>query len=218
MAYNVSMESYRIPAGPARQEIEVQNSRFIASAAPAFSVDEARQFIYKIKDEFKDATHNVPAFVIGWGSSTTSHCHDDGEPSGTAGRPALAVLSGSGYRDIVVVVTRYFGGTKLGTGGLVRAYSDAVRAVLAAITPAEKVPTHTVMLVVPYNWYERARNLTVECDGEILDTTFEIDVTLIIRFRQSDFSSFQLSLSEASHASLEAEIVESDLTILPIKE
>lgn len=212
------MESYRIPAGPARQEIEVLNSRFIASAAPVFNVEEARQYISHIKNEFKDATHNVPAFVIGSGASTISHCHDDGEPSGTAGRPALAVLSGSGYGDIVVVVTRYFGGTKLGTGGLVRAYSDAVRAVLEVTAPAEKVPTHTVMLVVPYNWYERARNLAAECNGEILDTTFEIDVTLIIRFRQSDFSSFQLSLAEASHASLEAEIVESGLTILPIKE
>lgn len=214
MAYNVSMESYRIPAGPARQEIEVQNSRFIASAAPAFSVDEARQFIYKIKDEFKDATHNVPAFVIGWGSSTTSHCHDDGEPSGTAGRPALAVLSGSGYGDIVVVVTRYFGGTKLGTGGLVRAYSDAVRAVLASITPAEKVPTHTVMLVVPYNWYERAKILVEGHHGEILESDFAADITLTLRFRQSDFPSFQQALSEASHASLQAEIVESGITII----
>ena len=88
MAYNVCMESYRIPAGSARQEIEVHNSRFIASAAPASSVEEARQFISQIKDEFKDATHNVPAFVIGSGASTISHCHDDGEPSGAAGRPA----------------------------------------------------------------------------------------------------------------------------------
>lgn len=217
IAYNSRMESYRIPAEPARVEIEVLNSRFIASAAPAFSVDEARQFIAQIKNEFKDATHNVPAFVIGAGSSTTSHCHDDGEPSGTAGRPALAVLSGSGYGDIVVVVTRYFGGTKLGTGGLVRAYSDAVRAILEVITPAEKVPTHTVMLAVPYNWYERAKILAEAHHGEILDTTFEVDVTLTLRFRQSDFPNFQQALAETSHATLEAEVIESGITIFKLE-
>jgi uncharacterized YigZ family protein len=176
-------------------------------------VEEARQFIAQIKDEFKDASHNVPVFVIGAGASTTSHCHDDGEPSGTAGRPALAVLSGSGYGDIVVVVTRYFGGVKLGTGGLVRAYSDAVRAVLAEIVPAEKVQTHTVLLALPYNWYERAKLLAAEHRGEILDTVFAADITLTLRFRQSDFPGFQQALTDASHATLEAEIVESGVTI-----
>lgn len=210
------MESYRIPAGPARQEIEVLNSRFIASAAPAFNVEEARHFIAQIKDEFKDATHNVPAFVIGSGASTISHCHDDGEPSGTAGRPALAVLSGSGYGDIVVVITRYYGGTKLGTGGLVRAYSDAVRAVLTEIKPAEKVPTYTVMLVIPYNWFERARLLTTEHNGEILDSDFAAEITLTLRFRQSDFPAFQQALAEASHATLQAEIIESGITIMEL--
>ncbi len=207
------MESYRVPASRARTEIEVINSRFIASASPAFSVEEARQFIAEIKTEFKDATHNVPAFIIGAGSSTTSHCHDDGEPSGTAGRPVLAVLSGSGYGDIVVVVTRYFGGTKLGTGGLVRAYSDAVRAVLAEINPAEKVLTQTIMLAVPYTWYERAKTLVTEFQGEILDKEFAADVTLTARFRQSLFPGFQGALAEASHATLQAEIIESGVTI-----
>ncbi|HSQ25683.1 MAG TPA: YigZ family protein [Anaerolineales bacterium] len=210
------MESYRIPAGPARQEIEVLNSHFIASAAPAFSVEDARQFISQIKDEFKDATHNVPAFVIGSGASTISHCHDDGEPSGTAGRPALAVLSGSGYGDIVVVVTRYFGGTKLGTGGLVRAYSDAVRAVLAEITPAEKVLTHTVMLAFPYNWFERAKLLVTENQGEILDKTFAEDVTLTVRFRHSHLPGFQQALSESSHATLQALVIESGINIIKL--
>ena len=108
---------YPIPAEETRTEIRVSNSRFIATAAPAFSVKEARAFIDRIKAEFRDASHNVPAFVIGFGPSVTAHCNDDGEPSGTAGRPILAVLQGSGLGDIAVVVTRYFGGTKLGTGG-----------------------------------------------------------------------------------------------------
>ncbi len=205
-----------IPAHPTRAEIQVLNSRFIASSAPVFSVEEARQFIAQVKNEFKDASHNVPAFIIGTGPTTISHCHDDGEPSGTAGRPALAVLAGSGFGDIAVVVTRYFGGTKLGTGGLVRAYGDAVKAVLAVTPKAEKVPTHTVMLVMPYTWYERVRNLVAAHHGEILDSDFGAEVTLTMRFRQSAYPEFQASLSELSHAALEGEIIESSMTIFPL--
>jgi len=143
------MDSYPIPAKETRVEIMVVNSRFIATLAPVFTVEEAKAFVSRIKDEFSDATHNVPAYVVGHGNSVIAHANDDGEPAGTAGRPALAVLQGSGLGDAGVVVTRYFGGTKLGTGGLVRAYSDAVRAVLEAAPRAERVPTHTVMLVDP---------------------------------------------------------------------
>ncbi len=132
------MKRYRIPARRTRTEIVVVNSRFITTAQPAFSVDEAKAFIQEMKNEFADASHNVPAFLIGYGASVTAHCSDDGEPSGTAGRPALAVLQGSDLGDIVVVVTRYFGGTKLGTGGLVRAYTDAVKSVLGKFTPRRK--------------------------------------------------------------------------------
>ncbi len=113
----------------------MSNSRFIAHLAPAASVEEAKAFIDQIRAEYADATHNVPAYVIGYGASVTAHCNDDGEPAGTAGRPILAVLQGSGLGDVVLVVTRYFGGTKLGTGGLVRAYTEAAQAVLAVTTP-----------------------------------------------------------------------------------
>lgn len=205
-----------IPARAARAEIQVLNSRFIASSAPVFSVEEARQFIARIKEEFKDASHNVPAFIVGSGASTTSHCHDDGEPSGTAGRPALAVLSGSGFGDIAVVVTRYFGGTKLGTGGLVRAYSDAVRAVLAVTPRAERVMTHTALLVVPYPWYERVRNLVLAHHGEILQSDFAVEVTLNIRFEQSAFEPFQNHLREMTNAALQVEIIESGVAIVEI--
>lgn len=154
-----NLKRYRIPARETRAELSVVNSRFIASAGPVFSVEEARSFIAKIRTEFADATHHVPAFIIGYGASITEHCSDDGEPSGTAGRPALAVLQGSGLGDIAVVVTRYFGGTKLGTGGLVRAYTDAVKTVLAVLPLAMKIPTHLVMTSLPYKYFERARML-----------------------------------------------------------
>lgn len=207
---------YPIPAAETRTEILVVNSRFIATLAPVFSVDEAKAFVARVRAEMPDATHHVPAFIVGHGASTTTHCSDDGEPSGTAGRPALAVLSGSGLGDVCVVVTRYFGGTKLGTGGLVRAYSDAVRAVLAVTPRAEKVPVHTVLLAAPYNWFERLRLLIEAHGGELVGQDFAADVTLTARFPVERFPAFQHALSEASHGSLQAEIIETELAIIPI--
>ena len=156
------METYDVPARETRIEMWVSNSRFIATAAPVFGVEEARAFVERIRAEFADATHNVPAYVVGHGASVIAHSHDDGEPSGTAGRPALAVLQGSDLGDVAVVVTRYFGGTKLGTGGLVRAYGDAVREVLDVLPRAHKVLTHVVMVEVPYPLYELARQAVPE--------------------------------------------------------
>ena len=208
---------YPIPAEKTSTEIEVKKSRFIATAAPVFSVDEAKAFIKEIKKEYADASHNVPAFLVGYGSSVTKHCNDDGEPSGTAGRPMLAVLEGSGMGDIAVVVTRYWGGIKLGTGGLVRAYGDAVKAVLEAVPRAEKVPTHTTMLAIPYTHLERVRLLAQEHGGIVQDETFAADITLVMQFMVERFEGFQLALNELSHGSLAAEIIESDdNTIFPI--
>jgi uncharacterized YigZ family protein len=210
-------ERYLIPAKEARIEIKVKNSRFVATAAPVFNVNEAKAFVTRIKAEFADASHNVPAYQVGFGSSVTAHCNDNGEPSGTAGRPALAVLQGSGLGDVAVVVTRYFGGTKLGTGGLVRAYGDAVREVLAILPRAEKVPTHTIMMAFPYNLYERVKLLTEEWNGQILDEEFAADITLTAQFTIKQFPGFQDALRELTHGTLEAEIIETnENTIMPL--
>jgi uncharacterized YigZ family protein len=211
------MKRYPIPAAEARAELKVKNSLFIASAGPAFSVEEARAFISRIRTEFADASHNVPAYLIGYGPAVIAHCSDDGEPGGSAGRPALAVLQGSGLGDIVVVVTRYFGGTKLGVGGLVRAYGDAVRVVLDVLPRAQKVATHTVMVVTPYSYFERLRLLIAAHQGQILDQSFAADITVTIRFEIGNFPAFQAMLSEQTNGALEAEIVETNEdTIVPL--
>jgi len=210
------MKRYPVPADEIRREILVVNSRFIASLAPAFSVDEARAFILRVKSEFPDASHHVPVYLIGHGESVTAHCSDAGEPAGTAGRPALAVLQGSGLGDVVVVITRYFGGTKLGTGGLVRAYSDAVRAVLVDVRRAERVPTHTVMVELPYNLLERARRLVAAAQGQLLDEDFTASVVLTARFPSERLAEFQTALNELSNGSIQAEIIESGETLLPL--
>ncbi len=206
-----------VPARETRVEIRVVNSRFITTAGPAFTVDEAKAFIARIKAEFRDATHNVPLFIIGHGTRQIAHCSDDGEPSGTAGRPALAVLQGSGLGDVAAVVTRYFGGTKLGTGGLVRAYSEAVRAVLRELPLAEKRPTHTVMIAVPYALFERVRQMIAAHRGVLEDQSFAGDVTLTARFPVDEFEGFQSALRELSAGQCEALIVETNpATLVPV--
>jgi uncharacterized YigZ family protein len=212
------MKRYPVPAQEIRRESIVVNSRFIATLAPVFSVDEAKAFIARLRAEFADASHNVPVYLIGGGASLIEHCSDAGEPSGTAGRPALAVLRGSGLGDVAVVVTRYFGGTKLGTGGLVRAYSDAVRQVVEAVPRAEKVLSHTVMVEFPYRSVERMRQLVAAHHGQLLDEDFAANVTFTARFAVEAFDGFQQTLNDWSNGTLHAEIVETREVLLPIQE
>ena len=211
------MEGQLIPAREARARLRVVNSRFIATVAPAFTVEEARAFIDQIEHEFEDATHHVPAYIIGHGASIITHCSDNGEPSGTAGPPALAVLQGSGLGDIVVVVTRHFGGTKLGTGGLVRAYSDAVREVLSVLPRAVRVATQTIRIETPYGLFERIRRVVELHEGRVLDEAFAAEVTMTARVPQEALPTLQDALQEVSRGTIKARVIgSSDSTILPV--
>src|SRR5690348_11583424 len=171
-----SSEGQYIPAARARAELRASNSRFIATVAPAASVEAARAFIAEIRAEMPDATHHVYAYIVGHGATTTLGMSDDGEPSGTAGRPAMAVLRGSGLGDVALVVTRYFGGTLLGTGGLVHAYGDAAKAVLAALPREEKIERSELRVVLPYAAYEPARRLIAAHACDVLEEEFAADV------------------------------------------
>ena len=130
MRDTITADSYRVLLSGGEGEIVEKKSRFIATVRKCGTEEEAEAFIEEMKKKYWDARHNCSAFVIGSRGELT-RCSDDGEPSGTAGRPMLEVLTGSGIRNIAVVVTRYFGGTLLGTGGLVRAYTQAVKEGLA---------------------------------------------------------------------------------------
>ncbi len=208
-------EAYAVPACEVRRELQVVNSRFIATLAPAESVETARAFVARIRKEFADATHNVPAYIVGGGSSAIAHASDDGEPSGSAGRPMLAVLRGSGLGDVAVVVTRYFGGTKLGIGGLVRAYTQATQAVVEAVPRARKVLSHTVMVGIPYAWLERVRRLAAAHGGAVLDETFAGEITLTLRFAVEDYPAFAAALREASAGQLAPLVLETAPVRLP---
>ena len=194
-----------VPAGPARTEIRVVNSRFIATLAPAATVEEARARIADVRAEMPDASHHVYAYVIGHGATTTLGMSDDGEPSGTAGRPVLAIVRGSGLGDVVVVVTRYFGGTLLGTGGLVRAYGDAARAVLELVVREEKIERETLRFTVEYAQFDSVRRLVDSYGGSIGDEQFAAAVTLEVTLARSHGQAFRAALREATAGSVQFE-------------
>jgi len=208
---------YSIPLTELRCEHVVVNSRFIATLAPVFTVDEARAFVAHIKKEFADASHNVPAYIIGGGNTVTEFCSDDGEPAGTSGKPALAVLRGSGLGDVAVVITRYFGGTLLGTGGLVKAYTESTQLVVNQVERGRRVPVRVVMLAIPYNLLERVRLMVKHNKGDVLDEEYAGDITMTLQLPVDVFDMFQNELQELSAGKLRAEVIETKETIVVIK-
>jgi len=207
-----------IPARCIETEFLDRNSRFITSAGPAFSVDEAQNFIKRIESKYPDAHHHVPVYIIGHGSSIIAHCSDDGEPSGTAGRPALAVLQGSSIGDVALVVTRYFGGTKLGTGGLVRAYGDSVRNLLKSLPLAMKVATTTLMFVISYPLFEQTQLMITNHNGRVMDKAFGADVTITVRLIDKHLECFKEKMIELTRGNIEFITLEQrDNTIMPLK-
>jgi uncharacterized YigZ family protein len=197
-----------VPAARASTEIRVSNSRFIAQAAPAATVAAARGFLAEIRAAMPDATHHVYAYRIGHGATTTEGQSDAGEPPGTAGRPALTVLRGSGLGDVVLVVTRYFGGTLLGTGGLVQAYTESAKAVLAVLPRAEKIAYAHLMVTVSYAAYELARRQVAAHAGELIGEDFAVEVTLEVRLPVAQAPPLTAALTEATAG--QARILELD--------
>ena len=209
-------KEYSIPLTEIRREHVVMNSRFIATLAPVITVEDARAFINRIKREFTDASHNVPAYVIGGGNTIMEYCSDDGEPSGTSGKPALAVLRGSGLGDVGIVIARYFGGTLLGTGGLVKAYTESTQLVVNAVERGKRVQVHLVMASIPYNLLERIRLMVGRVNGDVLDEDFAGDVTMTLQLPVEGFDRFQNELQELSAGKIRAELIETKHVVIPI--
>jgi uncharacterized YigZ family protein len=205
-----------IPLEPARAEIVVVNSRFIASLECVESVSAARAFIGRMESEFPDATHNVSAFIIGGGNATTDFCSDDGEPSGTSGRPLLAVLKGSGLGNVAVVVTRYFGGTLLGTGGLVRAYTAAGKAVLTRTRRAALVELARVELDLPYALLERERLIAAEAGATVVEENFAETVRVLVDVPTDTLDRFSSRLAEFSSGRVKPKRVETRIGRRPL--
>jgi len=193
------MTRYPIPASQVRIEETILRSRFITTLAPAPTVDAARAFVAAVRAEFSDATHNCWAYVVGApGSTAQIGMSDDGEPAGTAGKPMLNVLLGSGVGDVAAVVTRYFGGAKLGTGGLVRAYSGGVKAALLQLPVIEKVERVLLQVILPYRLYQPVERLLPAFEAEVIDSQFAAEVTLRVRLPVEHANDWRGALRELS--------------------
>lgn len=212
----MSSEQQIVPLGPARAEIVVLHSRFIASLDYAGSVGDAREFIGRIRREFPDASHNVPAFIVGGGNSSTEFCSDDGEPSGTSGRPLLAVLRGSGLGNVVAVVTRYFGGTLLGTGGLVKAYSEAGKSVVERTQRGELVDVALLSAALPYRLFEPFRSAAEAGGGKLLSSEFAELVRIKVEIPLRGLDEFRSRFADLSGGGLELTYHGQRKTLIPL--
>lgn len=163
----------------AEAELVEKKSRFIATVRPAANEGEAMAFIEEMKKKYYDARHNCSAYVIGSGAEIT-RSSDDGEPCGTAGRPMLEVLLGSGIRNVAAVVTRYFGGTLLGTGGLVRAYSGVLKEALAKCGTARQHYGVRVKVRTDYNAVGKLQYIFGSKNIDIEDSVYAADVELTV--------------------------------------
>lgn len=195
---------YRVLLSGGQGEYEEKKSRFIATVRPCQSEAEAAAFIEEMKKKYWDARHNCSAYVIG-GRGELTRCSDDGEPSGTAGRPMLEVLMGSGIRNAAVVVTRYFGGVLLGTGGLVRAYTQAVKEGLAACETGVMRPGAEFRLDADYNNIGKILYLMAQRGLEPLESEYGEAVSLRVLLPAEEADAFLGEMTEATSGRVKTE-------------
>ena len=194
------MKRYTTAAKQASAEQVIDRSRFIAHIAPVYSKEEADAFIAGVRAQYRDATHNVPAFIVGE-KSELKWTSDDGEPQGTSGPPMLQMLEREGLTNVVCVVTRYFGGIKLGTGGLVRAYTSSAKLALeaAGIHTVKDVVRLTV--VIPYTLLGKIQNIEKNESFTIEDIAYTDTVTLTISMDSEDAERVKALFMEVSSGS-----------------
>lgn len=189
----------------------IRNSRFLAEAVAVKSQECARTEIRKRKEQYADSSHVVHAFVVG-GKGEILGCSDDGEPSGTAGRPVLEVLKGSGITNILITVTRWFGGTKLGTGGLVKAYTESAKTVLNGIVAVPLVPTRDFCCTVSYDAYEPLRRKMDEFRAELVSEEFGTGVSLAGRIPADSAGALCSLVSDLTRGASAVTLQEENLT------
>lgn len=192
---------YRTVAREAVAEQVIERSRFIAYIAPASSKEEGDAFIASIRAKHKDATHNVPAMVIG-DKMQVQWASDDGEPQGTSGAPMVQLLTSEGITNVCIVVTRYFGGIKLGTGGLVRAYTSSARLALEAAGIREVREMTALDVVVDYTHLAKIQNLAREREWVIDDIVYEDKVKMSLSCVSEEAEDMKRMLTEITSGAL----------------
>lgn len=193
------LPEYRTIYQGGEDEIVEKKSRFIATVIPVENEEEALEFIEKTKKKYWDARHNCFAYVIGE-RGQLQRCSDDGEPNGTAGKPMLDVLLGNELRNVAVVVTRYFGGTLLGTGGLVRAYSQAVKAGLQASVVITKILGVKLHIETDYTTFGKIQYILAQRELKILDTVYTDKVELEVLIPKTKLEQVMHAITEGTNA------------------
>lgn len=191
-------EQYRAVYKGGEGELTEKKSRFIATIAPVETHEEAIAFIEAVKKKYWDARHNCFAYCIGL-NNEIQRCSDDGEPSQTAGKPMLDVLLGEGIHNTCVVVTRYFGGTLLGTGGLVRAYSGAVKEGLENCTIIEKTYGTKLNIGTDYNGIGKIQYLLGQRGITVIDTDYSDKVLIKVLVRADELPALKTEITEAAN-------------------
>ncbi len=205
---------YKTILSPAKGEITEKKSKFIANIIHVANVEEATAFIEEMRTKYWDATHNVYAYTL-YENKVVKYS-DDGEPSGTSGLPSYKVLEGEGVFDVAVVITRYFGGTLLGTGGLARAYSDAVK---DALNNAEIVTCclcDYIKIKCDYNMWGKVENLIRKSSTHIENTGFGTDVEVIVCKKHTDAEDFVNDLIDKTDSKVLVKIINSEYSMLNI--
>lgn len=198
------MDGYITVAAPAFAEYVEKRSRFLGEIRPVDSEESFAAFLSEIRLKYRDARHHCSAFLLRGGA--VQRYSDDGEPQGTAGMPILEILRREGLENCGIVITRYFGGTLLGAGGLIRAYAHTAKLTVDAAERAEVCRCADFLLECPYPFYDRLSLLLREFRAVVLETGFAADVTLEARMRAGDWKPFSDKLTELTGG-----------TVLPIR-
>lgn len=202
------IEQYRCAYREGEGEIIEKKSRFIATVKPVKTEEEAIAFVESMKKKYWDATHNCFAYVLGE-RFQIQRCSDDGEPSGTAGKPMLDVLLGEEIHDVAVVVTRYFGGTLLGTGGLVRAYQSAAKAGLSGSVIITKIYGQKLSIQTDYTGLGKIQYILGQRGIRILDSEYTDSVTLYVLLRNDQVDDVMAEITEGTNGQAKMECLES---------
>lgn len=188
-----------------------KRSKFIAAAASVYSEEEAAAFLEEQRTQYKDANHHVYAYRLGPAASRPNlleRFSDDGEPSGTAGMPALDVLRGRQLENAIIVVTRYFGGTLLGTGGLVHAYGHSAGQAVEAAVPIKKIPCQKISVTVSYPASGKVQYEALQANGVIVDIVYREDVTFVMVWEADALDGFIKKASDLTSGHIEVQFLE----------
>lgn len=188
--------SYKEPINKSSIEIQIKKSRFIGFAKKVLSRQEAMTFIEELKQSYPDARHICWGYIVGDpNNSTNAGCNDDGEPSGTAGKPILAQINYNNIGNVVVAIVRYFGGIRLGAGGLVRAYRQAAQEVLLGLETSEQEPQETILINLPFNEENQLRYILSLLSGNIVSTEYSTNLLATVQLPQKNTKELKSKLS-----------------------